>query len=126
MIHRPSEIETGIFSTISVEHRDVAEIALAEIEAGIVPEHHAEALERRLVEAELLLQLGDEFRVEALRAAIFRRAFAAAVGAAAAAGIAAAAADAVAGVAALAGQLGDDLLDRPARRELDDGEAKSP
>ncbi len=109
-----------------VEHRDVAEIAVAEIEAGIVPQHLAEALERRLVEAELLLELGDEFRVETLRAAVFRRAFAATVGAAAAAGIAAAAGNAVGGVAALAGQLGDDLLDRAAGRELDDAQTRSP
>ncbi len=40
----------------------------------------------------------------------------------AAAGVAAAAGQPVGGVAALAGQLGDDLLDRSAGRELDDGE----
>ncbi len=73
MIHRPSEIDTGIFSRIRSITGDVAEIALAEIEAGIVPEHQAEALERRLVEAELLLELCDEFRVEPLRAAILAR-----------------------------------------------------
>ena len=49
---------------------------------------------RRLVEAELLFELGDEFRRQALRAAIFRaeRRVAAAAAPAAAAEIAAAAA----------------------------------
>ena len=54
-----------------LEHARVAEIALAEIEAEIVPHHHEEALVGRLVEAELLLQALDEFGIEALRAAIF-------------------------------------------------------
>ena len=104
-----------------LHHRDVAEIAVAEIEAGIVPEHHAEAFERRLVEAELLFQLGDEFGVEPLRTAVFGR------------GLAGTCRDCPARparrppppesrvAAALAGELGDDLLDRSARRELDDG-----
>ena len=109
-----------------VDHRDVAEIALAEIEADIVPQHQAEALERRLVEAELLFELGDEFGVEPLCAAVFGRAFAAFAEARRRRAVAAAAADAVAGVAALAGQLGDDLLDRAARRELDRRRRKSP
>ncbi len=55
-----------------LEHADVAEVALAEIEARVVPQHQAEALQRRLVEAELLLELLDELRVEPLRAAVFR------------------------------------------------------
>src|SRR5262249_59750830 len=55
-----------------LEHRGVAKIALAEIEAQIVPQHEEEALVGWLVEAELLLQALDEFRVEALRATIFR------------------------------------------------------
>ena len=76
MIHSPIEIETGIFSRMSSHDRDVAEIAVAEIEARIVPQHQAEAFERRLVEAELLFQLGDEFGVEALRAAISGRSLA--------------------------------------------------
>src|SRR3972149_869868 len=42
----------------------------SEIETRVVPQHQAEALQRRLVEAELLLQLLDEFRIEALGAAV--------------------------------------------------------
>lgn len=61
-----------------VDHRDVAEIAVAEVEAGIVPQHLAEAFERRLVEAELLFQPGDELGIESLRAPIFGTAGAAA------------------------------------------------
>ncbi len=48
------------------QHRHIAEIALPEIEHGVVPDHQEEAFVRRLVEAELLFQLLDEFRVEAL------------------------------------------------------------
>src|SRR5215470_10477775 len=54
-----------------LQHADIAEIALAEIEAHIVPQHDEEALVSRLVEAELLLEALDEGGVEALRAAIF-------------------------------------------------------
>ncbi len=102
-----------------VQHRDVAEIAAPEIEAGIVPQHQAEALIGRLVEAELLFQLLDEGGIQPLRAAIFRGRRVAGRGALLhAAEITAAAGDALRGGRALAGQLGDDALHRAARREL--------
>src|SRR5581483_579089 len=56
-----------------LEHARVAEIALAEVEQEIVLDHHGEAFISRLVEAELLLEALDEFGIEALRAAVFRR-----------------------------------------------------
>src|SRR5690606_8365437 len=62
-----------------VDDRNVAEEALAEVEAGIVPQHPEEAFQRRLVEAELLFQPGDEFGIEPLCAAISRRDLAACV-----------------------------------------------
>src|SRR6201987_3294948 len=43
-----------------LQHADVAEIALAEVEAHIIPQHDEEALIGRLVEAELLLETLDE------------------------------------------------------------------
>ena len=105
-----------------LQHADVAEIALAEIEADVIPQHDAEALVGRLVEAELLFQLLDEFRIEPLRAAVFRghRVDArAALRHAAAAEIAAGRAGNARGRAGIgAGELGDHLLDRPAGREL--------
>jgi hypothetical protein len=111
-----------------LQHADVAEIALAEIEARVVPQHQAEALQRRLVEAELLFELLDELRVEPLRAAIFRvdalvadAALAARHAAEVAAG--APAGDARRGVDVGALQLRDHPLDRPARRELHHDEA---
>src|SRR5215475_1284149 len=54
-----------------LENGGVAKIALAEIEARVIPHHDEETLVGRLVEAELLLEALDEFGVEALRAAIF-------------------------------------------------------
>jgi len=68
----PSDIETGELFLDKLKHARVAEKALAEIERGEIPQHKPEALIGRLVEAELLLQALDEFRIEALRAAIFR------------------------------------------------------
>ena len=53
-----------------VDHPHVAKIALAEIEAQVIPQHDEKALIGRLVEAELLLQVPDEGRVEPLCAAI--------------------------------------------------------
>src|SRR5205823_804923 len=96
-------------------------IALAEIEPDVVPQHQEEALVRGAVEAELLLQACDEFRIEPLRAAVFGRN----TGDLAAAGL-----SARAEIAALpAGQAGfcagrgpgqdrNDALDRAAGREL--------
>src|SRR3984893_19472578 len=55
-----------------IDHLRVAEIALAEIEADVIPQHDEEALIGRLVEAELLFQLLDERGVEPARAAVFR------------------------------------------------------
>ena len=110
-----------------LEHARIAEIALAEIEAGIVPDHQAEALIGRLVEAELLFEAGDELRIETLRAAVFRghRGFAArhALLVVAAAGeIAAASAELGRGADIGAGELGDQPLNRAAWRELHDDE----
>ena len=109
------------FLADEVEHAGVAEIALAEIEAEIVPQQQAEALIGGLVEAELLLQHGDEFGVEPLRAAIFRRRRHIA-GNAALAGlpgeISTAAAESRRGPRIRAGELGDQLLHRAAGREL--------
>src|SRR5262249_61874007 len=50
-----------------LNHADIAEIALAEIEAGVVPHHQQEGIWRGLVEAELLFQILDQFGIEALR-----------------------------------------------------------
>ena len=82
---------------------------------------------RRLVEAELLLQALDEFRIEALRAAVFRCHAAGielAALLAARAEIAAlpAARHPRAGAGIGAGEHRDHALDRPARRELHDDE----
>ena len=105
-----------------VDHPRVAEIALAEVERRIVPEHQQEALVRRLVEAELLLQALDEFGVEALGAAILgaggvelRSALRLTAPAQVTAGRAR---DARGRAGVRARQLGDDALDRSARREL--------
>src|SRR5262250_1360849 len=53
-----------------LQHADIAEITLAEIEAHIVPQHDEEALVSRLVKAELLFEALDEGGVEPLRAAV--------------------------------------------------------
>src|SRR5580704_1729907 len=103
-----------------LDHGDVAEIALAEIEARVVAEHDEKALIGRLVEAELLFQALDEFRVEPLGAAIFR------IDVALGAGLHAARAEVAAGGAGdargrpgiAAGELRDDALHRPAGGEL--------
>ncbi len=92
--------------------------AFAEIEANIVPHHLPEARERRLVEAELLVELGDQLRIEPLGAAIFGTAvidslLGETIGAAG---------QAACGIVGLPGELCDNLFDRAARRELDDGE----
>ena len=103
-----------------VDHRDIAKIALAKVKADVVAQHEEEALERRLVEAELLLQLLDEFRVQPLRAAIFAaRAFTAGLGGIAGAEVAAGfARNARGGRNISAGKLGNHLFHRPARGEL--------
>ncbi len=82
---------------------------------------------RGLVEAELLFQAGDEFRIEALRAAVLGvhgvRAALTRLGAGAArAQFTAPAAETLGRADAGSGQLRDHALDRTARRELDDGE----
>jgi hypothetical protein len=102
-----------------IQHRNVTEIAVAKIEAGIVPEHLEEAFEWRLVEAELLFQLLDEFRIQPLRAAIFV-AFSPCIEIAARARVSTTAGNRVA--ALLAGNARNHLLHRSARRELDDKE----
>src|SRR3981189_388101 len=55
-----------------LQHADIAEIALAEIEPREIPQHQREAFRRRLVEAELLFQALDEIRIQPLRAAVLR------------------------------------------------------
>ena len=104
-----------------LQHADVAEIALAEIEAHIVPEHDEEALVGRLVETELLFQALDEFGVEPLGAAVFGVdvELAAALQRAAGAEIAAGGTGNTRGRAGVgAGKLGDDAFDRAAGGEL--------
>src|SRR5580700_5070370 len=102
-----------------LDHGDVAKIALAEIEAQIVAEHDEKALIGRLVEAELLFQAFDEFRVEPLGAAIFRIDVALrALHAAARAEVAGGAGNARGRPGIAAGELRDDALHRPAGREL--------
>src|SRR5207244_8787875 len=105
-----------------LENGGVAKIALAEVEARIIPQHDEEALVGRLVEAELLLQALDEFGIEALRTAIFRGHRIdrdGAAGLAAGAKIAAGAAGDARGRAGIgAGELRNHALDWPAGREL--------
>src|ERR1019366_10181466 len=101
------------------EHVHVAEIALAEIEPAVVPQHQTEALIGRLVEAELLLEAGDEFRIEPLGAAVFG---AGRIGRAAAhlparPEVARGTGDARGPAGVGAAELGDDALDRTAGRE---------
>jgi hypothetical protein len=55
-----------------LQHADIAEIALAEIEPREIPQHQREAFRRRLVEAELLFQAFDELGIESLSAAVLR------------------------------------------------------
>ena len=110
-----------------LQHRHLAIETLAEIEAGVVPEHQEKALVRRLVEAELLLQLlmnswsrpwaPRYFEVSlpppgCVAGRVRLRGDA----------IAGAAADARAGGHLVAGDLRQHALDRSARRELDDAE----
>ena len=57
-------------STTRLDNRLVTEKAVAEIEREIVADHLHKALTDGLVEAEALLQLLDERRVEPLRAAV--------------------------------------------------------
>ena len=103
-----------------LQHADVAEIALAEIEAREIPQHQREAFRRRLVEAELLFQALDEIGIEPLRAAVFRPdGIAGRAGLAARAEIAAGRARNPRGAAGVgAAELRDHALHRPARREL--------
>src|SRR5260221_7027072 len=98
-------------------HRRVAVEARAEIKGEVVADHDPEALGRRLVEAIELVELSDEFRIEAACAA---RLILAGGGAAAHFAAAAAYAPERAGVGAL--ELSDQLLDRPTRRGLHDDE----
>src|SRR5271166_3175754 len=87
----------------------------------VVAHQDPEALPRGLVEAVLLLELLDEFRIQALRAAVSRRNVAG--------GLRRAGADLSAPAAEACGrtlirplQLRDRALDRAARHELNDGE----
>jgi hypothetical protein len=116
VVHRPR-----------VHDRAALEEAGAEIEGQIVAHHDEEALMGGLVEAELLLDAGDQRRVQPLSAAIFDVLAAALAGqfgqAAGRAHVAArAAAEAGGGARVRTGQLGDHLFHRPARGHLHDGE----
>ena len=106
------------------QHRAIAEEALAEVEDGVALEHLPEAHVRGLVEAVELLQLLDEPRVEAARAAVPGRG--AAVGRPA--GLRhvapAVAGHARGGIAARALQARDHRLDGAARGDLHDGEVQ--
>src|SRR5689334_12770762 len=55
-----------------LQYADIAEIALSEVKADVIPEHQPKALVGRLVEAELLFELLDEFGIETLRAPVLR------------------------------------------------------
>ena len=99
-----------------LQHADVAKIALAEIEADVVPHHDEKTLVGRLVEAELLFQAFDELRIEALGAAVFGIDVDLAAGGRRAAGAeiaAGRAGNARGGAGVVAGQLRDDALHRP-------------
>src|SRR5262249_29851731 len=105
-----------------LENGGVAKIAPAEIEPQIVPQHQEKALVGRLVEAELLLQALDEFRVEALGTAVFgghRVDGGAAAGLPPRAEIAARRPGDARGRSGVGPrELGDHAFDRPARGEL--------
>ena len=107
-----------------LQDRHVAIVAPAEIEGRVVAHQDPEALERGLVEAVLLLELLDEFRIEALRPAIARGDVAAGLRRACA-DLPAAAAEACARALVRALQLRDRALDRAAGHELHDGEGDS-
>ena len=96
-----------------IHHRAVLEVAVAEVEPQVVPHHQRETLVGWPVEAELLLQAGDELRIESLAAGVAglrgrphrrRRG------------------DGRGGGNTESGGLDDRLLDRAARRELHDDE----
>src|SRR6185312_8153732 len=107
-----------------VDDGNVAEIALAEVEACIVPYHQRETFRRRLVEAVLLFQALDEGGIKPLCSPIFRvdRIRARRTGLTAVTEIATAAGHPrqTAGVGAR--KLGNDAIDRPAGRKLHDDE----
>ena len=107
------------------QHGGVAEIAAAEVEGGVVLHHQEEAFGGGLVEAELLFQLLDEFRIKPLRAAIAR------IGGLrlqAGAHVIGARADAPGGALVEPLQLREHALHWPARRKLhdDEGDQQDP
>src|SRR4029078_5475625 len=55
-----------------LQDADIAEIALSEVKADVVPEHQRKARVGRLIEAELLFELLDELGIETLRATVLR------------------------------------------------------
>src|SRR5690606_30881839 len=99
-------------------HPLVAEEALAEIEGQIIADHQRKAFQRRLVEAELALQILDQLRRQASRAAILAGAVAAAIPSGLAVGalrlLAAAAGDARRGIDGGAPDFRDHAFDRAA------------
>ena len=102
-----------------LQHADVAEIALAEIEPRKIPHHQRKAFRRRLVEAELLFQALDEFGIEPLRAAVLRSdGIAGYADLAARAEIAAAPGNPGSAAGVRAAELRDNPFHRPARRKL--------
>ena len=107
-----------------IDHAVVAEEAGAEVEPHVLAHHVQEALQRRLVEAVLLLQPLDQLGVEAAGAAVL-----AGVGALRDVELALGshlagpgAGNARRGAYRAAGKLRDRLLHRPAGRDLDDRE----
>src|SRR5262245_55332920 len=124
---QPKRDRNGQLLLDELEHADVTEVALAEIEQQIVLEHYEKALIGGLIEAELLLELPDKFRIETLRAAVFGTALAEVLAglpvARAAQTVALAAADARRGGNIGARTLGDHAFNRTTRRELNDSEA---
>ena len=61
----------GHFLQHQINHADRAKIAVPEVQPNVIPQHREEALQRRFVETELALKLGDELGRQAPRAGIF-------------------------------------------------------
>src|SRR6185369_10793449 len=105
-----------------LQYADIAEIAFSKIKADVIPEHQPKALVGRLVEAKLLFKLLDELGVETLCAPVLRARRIDLRGPlrhAAAAEVASRRAGNARRCAGLGSrQLGNHLLDGPARRKL--------
>src|SRR5690606_5788802 len=111
----------GHFFEDKIYDRDVAIVALSEVKAQVIAKHGKEALQRRLVEAELFFDALDQ---------LGRQALAAAIASAAALGLtlawlarevsALAAGDALGNARILAGQVGERLFHRATGGKLSD------